>query len=62
MRYQLITAYADCTTKTEQVEDVSAALSAAAIYVKDRDCITVKLYDNVGEEFILNYWRDYPSR
>ena len=58
MKYTLLRAYDDCTTMTEQGDDIVAMLEAAAIYLRDRTCMTVKIWELGNPDvFILNYWR-----
>lgn len=58
VRYQLITIYNDDSVKTEGSNDVIALLETAAIYLRDRDCAIVKIWDDDKAEDILNYWRE----
>ena len=44
-RFQIITVYEDCTTKTESVSDIQRALEAASIYWADPDCKMINIYD-----------------
>lgn len=56
--YTVFRIYDDCTTHTEYVDDISSALSAAAIYLEDESCIIVKIIRTSSEELILNYFRE----
>lgn len=58
MKYTLLTIYDNITTKTEDTDDFRAALSAAGIYLADRDVIGVKIWDKQTGKIILDYWRD----
>lgn len=58
MKYKLLTIYDNITTKTEDTDDFRAALSAAAIYLDDRDVIGVKIWDIPTGKIILDYWRN----
>lgn len=44
-RFQIITVYEDCTSKTETVSDIHRALEAASIYWMDPECEMIKIYD-----------------
>ena len=57
MKYTLLTIY-DTITKTEHTDDFRAALSAAGIYLADRDVVGVKIWDNHTGKVILDYWCD----
>lgn len=57
VRYQMITVYEECTSKSEGTDDITAALNAAAIYLSDPDCIAIKIYDNARGEWVMDYWR-----
>ena len=51
----VIRSYNDCTTATEKAPDVVSALSAAAIYLNDKECWTVKII--VNGKIVMNYYR-----
>lgn len=54
-RFQIITVYKDCSSKTETVSYIQGALAAASIYWTDPDCISVTIYDWSTREDVLNY-------
>lgn len=54
-RFQIITVYEDCTSKTEGVSDIQRALEAASIYWMDPECLNVTIYDFKNESTILKY-------
>ena len=56
-RYQLITVYSDQVSKAEVTDDIISALQTAAIYLYDRNCEGVEIYDFVRGESVLNFWR-----
>lgn len=56
--YQVIRAYNDCSCMSEHTDSITSALSAAAIYLEDPDCLTVKIYDTRDKKFVLDYYRD----
>ncbi len=56
--YQVIRAYNDCSCMSEHTDSITSALSAAAIYLEDPDCLTVKIYDTRDKKFILDYYKD----
>lgn len=51
----VIRSYYDCTTATENAPDIVSALSAAAIYLNDKECWTVKII--VNGKTVMNYYR-----
>lgn len=51
----VIRSYNDCTTATEKAPDIVSALSAAAIYLNDKECWTVKII--VNGKIVMNYYR-----
>lgn len=55
--YTIFRTYDDCTTHTEYADDISSALSAAAIYLEDPSCIIVKIVKTSSEKLFLNYYR-----
>lgn len=57
-RYQLITIYNDLWSKTEWHDNAAALISAASVYLLDRDCEGVMIWDFEEKEFILKYWRN----
>ena len=56
--YQIIRGYNDFTSMTERTDSITRALSAAAIYLEDPDCFTVKIFDEKNEKIVLDYYRD----
>lgn len=56
-RYQMITVYSDQTCKAEVTNDIVSALQTAAIYLYDRNCEAVEIYDLMREESVFNFWR-----
>lgn len=56
--YQVIRGYNDFTSMTEHTDSITSALTAAAIYLEDPDCFTVKIYDVKNEKIVLDYYRD----
>ena len=56
-RFQLVTVYADLTTKSESTTDIQPALAAASIYMMDPDCIHLAIYDWIREDDVLTYDR-----
>lgn len=58
VRYQMITVYDDNCSKSEGTNDIVAALETAAIYLRDSTCCCVKIWDDVRNEWILDYWAD----
>ena len=54
-RFQIITVYEDCVSKTETVSDIQRALEAASIYWQDPDCIMIHIYDWEQQKDILTY-------
>lgn len=56
-RYQVITAYADCTSKTESTNDLMQALNAVSIYWMDEDCVMIHVYDWQTEKDVVTYNR-----
>ena len=56
--YTVFRIYDDCTTHTEYVDDISSALSAAAIYLEDESCIIVKIVKTSSKKLFLNYYRE----
>jgi len=57
-KYQLITAYNDCTCKSELTDDLQAALGAIQIYLYDPDLYIIHLIDNEKEKMIFDWCRD----
>lgn len=57
MMYQIIRVYDDQTCMTEHTPYIVAALEAAAIYLRDASCCSVKIWDEVAEEWVLDYYR-----
>lgn len=57
VRYQIITVYSDQTCKAEVTNDIVSALQTAAIYLYDRNCEAVEIYDFMRQEDVLNFWR-----
>ena len=57
-RYQLITIYSDVTSKSECHDNAAALISAASVYLLDRNCEGVMIWDFKKKEFILKYWRE----
>lgn len=55
MSYQIIRLYSDLSCATEHCDSITRALTAAAIYLEDPDCIMVKIYDIQAEKFVLDY-------
>ena len=53
MRYQIVRAYDDQTSATETAENIVAALEAAAIYLRDKSCCSLSIWeldeDIIGE-------------
>ena len=58
MMYQIIRGYIDFTTISEYTNTITSALSAAAIYLEDPDCCTVKIFDVTNKKIIMDFWRD----
>ena len=56
--YQVIRGYNDFTSTSEHTDSITSALTAAAIYLEDPDCFTVKIYDEKNEKIVLDYYRD----
>ncbi len=54
-RFQIITVYEDCASKTESVSDIQRALEAASIYWMDPDCLIITIYDFKTQSTILKY-------
>lgn len=55
--YMLIRAYTDCTSMTERAFAIEDALSAAAIYLGDKTCCKLEIYDCATGKTIMNFWR-----
>lgn len=55
--YQLIVSYKDCSCKSEHTDSIKSALTAAAIYLEDPDCLTAVIYDTEDKKFILDYYK-----
>lgn len=56
-RYQLIVTYTNVRSKSECHDNAAALISAASVYLLDRSCEGVMIWDFKEKEFILNYWR-----
>lgn len=56
--YQVIRAYNDFTSASEHTDSIINALTAAAIYLEDPDCFTVKIVDVKNEKIVMDYYRD----
>lgn len=56
-RFQIITVYEDCTSKSECVSEIQPALTAASIYWQDASCVSVTIYDFKTNSTILDYDR-----
>ena len=56
--YQLITAYDDCTCKSEFTDDLQAALGAISVYLHDPNLFIIHLIDNEKEKMIFDWCRD----
>jgi len=59
--YTIHTGYEDSTgffVKVEHADSISSALSAAAIYLEDPSCFTVKIWKTNDGKFIVDYWRE----
>ena len=55
-RYQMITVYGQ-TSKVERSNDISVLLQAASIYLCDRDCTMLSIYDFKEGRDVFNYSR-----
>lgn len=55
--YQLIIAWDDFSSKSENAPDIISALEAAAIYIRDQHCCDVHIYDIVKKEDVMNWSR-----
>jgi len=55
-RYQMITVYGQAS-KVERSNDISILLQAASIYLYDRDCTMLSIYDFKEGRDIFNYSR-----
>ncbi len=55
--YTVLRAYDDLTSSTEHTDNISSALSAAAIYLEDGCCFTVKIWETASGKIILDYYR-----
>lgn len=55
--YQVIRAYSDFTSMTEHTDSITSALSAAAIYLEDPDCVRMIVYDTKTGKTIVDYQR-----
>ena len=58
--YMMIRAYDDCTCMTERSDNIVSLLEAAAIYLRDESCFSVKIWEELPENdtrIILNYYR-----
>lgn len=55
--YQIIRAYSDFTSMTEHTDSITSALSAAAIYLEDPDCVRMIVYDTKTGKTIVDYQR-----
>lgn len=56
--YELVRAYNDCTSMSEHSDDIVALLEAAAIYLRDRSCWSLHIYDNKHDCIVLTYYRE----
>ena len=57
MRFQLITAFDDCTVKSEMTNDLQAALGAIQIYLDMPDVFVIHLIDNIKETMVFDWCR-----
>ena len=57
--YIILRVYDDCSSATERAEQITGALSAAAIYLEDPSCVSVKIWRAANpNEIILDYYRE----
>lgn len=55
--YTILRTYNDLTSYTESTNNISSALSAAAIYLEDEYCFTVTIWETASRKIILDYHR-----
>lgn len=56
-RYHMTTNYTDGYTKDEYSDDIAAVLQAASIYILDRDCWRVAVFDTVQKVWVVDLMR-----
>lgn len=56
-RYQLVIAWSDFSSKTESTNEISAALRAVEIYIEDRNCDFIHIYDRRIKRDVFNWNR-----
>lgn len=56
--FTILRVYSDNSSFTEHCDSISNALSAAAIYLEDPDCISVKIWAHDTGIVYLDYWRN----
>lgn len=58
MRYQLIVAFDDCTSKSELTDNLQQALGAIEIYLEMPDVFVIHLIDNKAKRIIFDWCHD----
>ena len=56
--FTVLRVYSDNSFFTENCDSISNALSAAAIYLEDPDCISVTIWAHDTDIVYLDYWRN----
>lgn len=56
--YTIFRVYQDYSSIAETAPTVISALEASAIYLRDPDCICVKIWRKVSGTIILDYWKE----
>lgn len=56
-RYTIHRAYDDCTSASEQTDDITTALNVCAIYLVDPTCVIAHIWDNQEEKFVFDFAR-----
>ena len=56
-RYHMTTNYSDGYTKDEYSDDIVAVLQAASIYLGDRDCWRVAVFDTAQKTWVVDFMR-----
>lgn len=54
-KYLLVTVYDDYATKGESVKDLRAALTAAIVYMEDKSCEHIAIWNDSIR--VMDWWR-----